>query len=498
MNRGSKLPDSIRESTQVTAFRKRRQAFRDDPFRPDYHFVPPGGLMHDPNGALYWNGRYHLFYQFWPPDVSADRHWSEAIHWGHAVSDDLVHWDDLPIALSPDSGPENACYSGQALVEDDRVVLMYFGTGAGDCVAVGSDEFLLDIEPSEDNPVIPTDDDAPYEIFDPCLWRVGETYYALSGWKTDRRATEFLFESPDLTEWTYRGPLVRDGFYTDPDEDGAVPNFFELDGKHVLVFFSHSRGPQYYIGEYDGDAEFEIETHGRLNHGPVGNANLHAPSVLHEGDRRVAFFNVVEGRENWQARPSDGWTGVVGLPRDLSIVDGELRLEPVEELRSLRTAHQRVESVRLPPGEEWQFPGSGGKSLEIRAEIDVGDARQVDLTVLRSPASEDATIISYWRDSDAIGIDTDRSSSGPTVLARPPEVGSLELDDGETLDLRVFVDRSIVEVFANGSETLTTRVYPDREDSAGLSLMAHRGAARLDALDVWEMGSIWSGDGRSL
>ncbi|WP_181686010.1 glycoside hydrolase family 32 protein [Halorhabdus salina] len=492
MDHVTALPDAIEERTSDA--RVRRQRFADDPFRPNYHFFPPGGLLHDPNGAVYWNGRYHLFYQFWPPDISRTRDWAEAMHWGHAVSDDLVHWRDLPIALAPDSGPERGCYTGQALVEDDRVILMYFGTDAGNCIATGTDDHLLKFEKFEDNPVVPIDEDAPYEIFDPCLWADGETYRSLSGWKADRRATEFLFESDDLREWTYRGPLIQDGFYTDPDEDGAVPNFFALDDKHVLLFFSHPRGPQYYVGEYDKkELTFDIETHGRLNHGPVDQGNLHAPSVLHEGDRRVAFFNVVEGRMDWQDHPTGGWTGVIGLPRNLSIEDGRLRLEPVDELTTIRRDHRRVDSVSLSPEDEWQFPKPGGRSIELHATIDPGDADQLDIGVLGSRDGSERTTISYWRGSDALGIDTSRSSTDAEVLARPPEVGTLELDDDELLDLRVFVDKTIVEVFANGRQTLTTRVYPDAE-STDISLVARRGSASLHSLDVWTMDDIWQYD----
>lgn len=493
MERSTDLPEAVRESPRLDDFARRRRAFSDDPYRPVYHFVPPGGLLHDPNGALYWNGRYHLFYQFWPPDVPADREWSEAMHWGHAVSDDLVHWQDLPVALSPEDGPEDGCYSGQALVEDDRAVLMYFGTGAGNCIATAEGPFMTDVEPSGENPVIPLAEEAPYEVFDPCLWRVDDTYYSLSGWKADRRTTEFLFESSDLREWEYRGPLVQDGFHTEPDEDGAVPNFFALEDRHVLLFFSHGRGPQYYVGDYDSDAgTFHIETHGRLNHGPRVHSNLHAPSVASVGDRRVAFFNVIEGRDAWRERPGDGWAGVVSLPRDLSLVDGGLRFTPVEEVTTLRERHHRVTDRPLPSNQVVAPPGVGGRSIELRAAVDVGEADQVDLSVLRSPDGDQATTVSYWHGSGSLGIDTSRSSERDDVRARPPEVGAFTLDPGEHLELRVFVDRSIVEVFANGRQTLTTRVYPDRPDSTGVALTARRGDAHLSELDVWEMGSIWN------
>ncbi|QLH78307.1 glycoside hydrolase family 32 protein [Halosimplex rubrum] len=492
MDRDGKLPASVRESPRLDEFARRRREFRTDRYRPDYHFVPPGGLLHDPNGACYWNGRYHLFYQFWPPDVSTDRSWSEAMHWGHAVSEDLVHWRDLPVALSPEDGPEDGCYSGQALVEDDRVLVMYFGTEAGNCVAAADDEYLTDFERSADNPVVPIDEEAPYEVFDPCLWREGDTYHSLSGWKRDGRTSEFHFSSTDLSEWEYRGTLVKDGFHTDPEEDGAVPNFFELDGSHVLLFFSHDRGPQYYVGDYHGGTDFDIRSHGRLNSGPVDHGNLHAPSVLHAEDRSVAFFNVVEGRRDWRADPGEGWAGVVSLPRALSLDGDDLRVEPVEELTALRTNHRRVDDRPLAADEEWVVPDIGGASLELRAEVDVGDAAEVGLSVLRSPDGDEATSVTYWADADALGIELGRSSENPAARSRPPEVGSLSLADDERLDLRVFVDRSIVEVFANGRRTLTTRVYPARDDSVGLSLSARRGAAHLESLDVWDMESIWS------
>jgi len=489
------LPADLRESDRLAAFARRRREFADDPYRPDYHFVPPGGLLHDPNGALYRDGRYHLFYQFWPPDVPADRDWSEAMHWGHAVSDDLLHWTDLPVALSPDGGPEAGCYSGQALVEEDRdrVVLMYFGTEAGECIATAEGPLLTEIEKSPANPVIPLEDDAPYEVFDPCLWRDGDTYCALSGGSRNGRTAEFLFTAPDLTDWEYRGTLIEDGFHTEPGEDGAVPNFFPLDGRHVLLFFSHPRGPQYYVGDYDPDEEtFAIGTHGRLNHGPVDHSNLHAPSVLDDGERRVAVFNVLEGLADWRSDPGTGWAGVMSLPRRLSLEDGDLRLEPVEELTALRADHRRSEDVALAANEEWHAPG-GGRSIELRAEVDVAGARELELSVLRSADGTERTTVTYWPATDALGLTPGHAGEDADALGRPPEVGALSLERDEPLELRVFVDNSVVEVFANGRQTLTTRADPG-SDSTGISLLARRGDARLEAIDVWEMESIWNDD----
>ena len=118
---------------RLTESRKRLAAL--DPYRPLYHFSSPENYMNDPNGLCQWRGLYHLFYQFRPADV-------DRVHWGHAVSEDLVRWRDLPVALYPTT--ERDCFSGQTLMEDDRVIAIYHGTRSGNAVATASDDLLLD------------------------------------------------------------------------------------------------------------------------------------------------------------------------------------------------------------------------------------------------------------------------------------------------------------------------------------------------------------------
>ncbi|WP_187432996.1 glycoside hydrolase family 32 protein [Natronococcus pandeyae] len=488
----------------METFRRQREQLSGDPYRPAYHFSPPGGIVHDPNGACYWNGRYHLFYQFRPPDLPEDVPWVEAMHWGHAVSEDLVHWQDLPIALSPDTGAEKSCYSGQALVEDDRVVFMYHGPGSGNCIATADDPLLVDVEKSADNPVISeAGGDDPFTVFDPEIWRSSDgSYYSLSGTHSgeqfvDSEPAVYLFRSDDLTNWEYVGPFFEDGSHTDPGEDAAVPNFLEIDGRHVLLCFSHRRGAHYFVGDYDRSAHrFEPERHGRLTHGPtthdgyIGDpnpGNLHAPSVL-DGpeDRQIAFFNLNAGAM------LDGWGEVVSLPRELGLSDdGTLTVAPVDELERLRCDHRSAGEQTIPSNDELLFDDDAGRALEISATIDPKDAGRVGLTVLRSPEREEVTEVTYYPHVDCLGIDATRSSTRSDATVRPAEEGPLRLEDDEPLELRVFVDRSIVEVFANGRRSLAARAYPGRSDSTGLSFFARGGEARLRSLDVWEMASIW-------
>ena len=152
-----------------------------DRHRPRYHFMPPAAWMNDINGALFWRGRYHIFYQFNPHGA----YWHR-IQWGHASSVDLVHWVHHPVALEPDpQGPDRVgCFSGGALVSKEGVpTFIYFGNPDGICLASSDDDLLIRWTRHPDNPVIPQPregdaDFGRYEVHDPCAWLAGDTYYA--------------------------------------------------------------------------------------------------------------------------------------------------------------------------------------------------------------------------------------------------------------------------------------------------------------------------------
>ena len=483
-------------------FAESRQRLSKDPYRPVYHFVNPEGMLNDPNGLCYWQERYHLFYQAYPPEDPRQ-------HWGHAVSDDLVHWQDLPLAIYP--GIEDRCFSGSTLVEDDRVIAMYHGTRAGNMVAVSSDPLLLNWEKIPGNPVIPMmDADAngrPYRVYDPCIWKEEDGYYGLSGTYWDGaifdncRMVQHLFFSQDLARWIYLGSLVEDDIFTAPGEDGAVPYFWPIGDKYILVFASHQRGSQYLLGDYDKvHHRFKPFAHGRFNFGSIGPGGVHAPSATPDGKGGVYVIHNIN-----HAKEPEGWNHIMSLVRVLTLrADNTLGLEPVPAVGSIRYDHKHVGETLLSANQEIVLDGIEGNAMELVAEIDPQAAREVCIDVLRSPAKEEYTAISFYRHGhmsvnsngrgykqDAIAIDVSRSSLCPDVGARPPEVAPFELADGELLSLRIFIDKSVVEVFANGRQCVALRVYPECSDSIGVSIRAQGSDAVLSSLDVWQMGSIW-------
>jgi beta-fructofuranosidase len=200
--------------------------------------------------------------------------------------------------------------------------------------------------------------------------------------------------------------------------------------------------------------------------------------------RRILWGWIREGRSE-AAQRAAGWAGVMSLPRVVSLAaDGRLCIAPAPELETLRGKHHHF--ARQPARGEFSIRGD---SLEIQAEFELGTSEVVGLTVRRSPGGEELTAITYNSTTAQLLVEREHSSQSPDV-DRTPQGGSFRLAENETLKLRIFLDASVIEVFANDSACLTSRVYPSRADSLGIGTIAKGGSARLKAIDVWEMHPI--------
>jgi beta-fructofuranosidase len=514
------------EDPFLKRFAASRRKFTADRYRPLYHFVSPEGGLNDPNGLCFWRGRWHLFYQGYPPE-------NPKPHWAHAVSDDLIHWHDLPYAFGP--GPEESAWSGSALVEKNRVIAMYHGHQAGNMVAVSSDPLLIHWEKITGKPVIPIPcpiwksatgrekvpnwhghrhpAGAINFVYDPCIWKKGRFYYSLSGGALPlgpsgrRLRAEFLFRSRDLKTWEYMHPFVEGDTLGQVGDDGACPYFWPIGNRHILLHFSHMSGAHYLIGDYDTRRDkFIVANGGKFTFGSWHSGGVHAPSAAPDGKGGViAIFNINAGK------PTAGWDQIMSLPRRLTLRGkDEIDMEPVGAIQSLRKNRRRVKAMQLPANREIVLNGIRGNAIELTAEIDTQSSSVVELNVLRSPGREEFTRIAFfrerghhswdrgpewdrWRDycDSLIVLDSSYSSELADATPRAPEIAPVYLPPGEPLKLRIFVDRSVVEVFVNGRQCASVRVYPGRSDSTGVSLRAQGSPAQLRSFDAWDMTSIY-------
>jgi beta-fructofuranosidase len=468
-----------------------------DPHRPIYHYLPPANWLNDPNGLIHWNGQYHIFYQYNPHEALHAN-----MHWGHAVSADLVHWEHLPIALTPTPGSpdEDGCWSGCAVDDNGVPTLIYSGHRDGAeraCLATSHDE-LRTWEKYAGNPVIPS---PPPELDlvafrDHCVWKEEDSWYQIIGAGISGvGGTALLYTSRDLRQWQYLHPIcVGDKDQTDPLWTGSMwecPDLFSLGNKHVLIVSvwdnRHIYYPIYFVGDYAAHT-FSPEPPHKLDFG----ASFYAPQSLRDAQgRRLMWGWLREGRDV-QVQRTAGWSGVMSLPRVLTMrADGMLSVEPAPELTTLRGKHTRWTDIDLASTSSNVLGDVQGDTLEIIAEFDPGDATEFGITVRCSPDGAEQTQISYDRIGQRLAVDPQRSSLGDH-LYREVQSGPLDLASEEPLKLHIFLDRSVVEIFANSRACLTSRIYPSRADSLGIDLFARSGTVKLRAMDIWEMGSIWA------
>lgn len=503
----------------------------EQPHRPQLSYTPERNWMNDPNGLVYQDGEYHMFYQYNPNGTG----WGD-MSWGHAVSPDLLHWRELPPALTVEKDGKGAItqmfFTGSAVVDTDNtsglgqpgkpaMVAMYtsvypqdFTLANGRRVRAGqqSQSLAYSVDKGRSwtqyagNPVI-EQPPAPYadeyrEFRDPkVFWYAPESKWVMVAVLAHRHKA-VLYSSTDLRNWRYMSEFGPAGAV------GGVwecPDLFELpvDGdpsrrKWVMVMNLNPGGPvggsgaQYFVGRFDG-AAFKAERGDWLD----GGADFYAA---------VSWNGAPDGRRvllgwmsNWlyaHDLPAAAWRGAQSVPRELLLrtIDGQVRLtqQPVAGFERLRQAAAAQGGRAVPAGVTplAYAPGPSG-ALEIDMLLALDGAARAGVQVHGGRDGE-ATVIGYDRERGELYVDRGKggdASFHPDFAAR--HAAPIALRDG-AIRLRILVDRSSVTVFAGDGElTLTSQVFP-RAGSDGVALFAEGGAAALRALQLWPLASIWA------
>jgi beta-fructofuranosidase len=473
-----------------------REKLAADPQRPRYHFLPPANWMNDPNGPLQWNDDYHLFYQYNPNGAF----WG-TMHWGHARSKDLVHWEHLPIALAPTPGgpDKGGVFSGSAFVNQGVPTLVYTGVDPEvQCLATSED--MIHWTKISANPVIagPPAQLRVTGFRDPSVWKEGNNWLMTIGAGfRGKGGAVLLYRSKDAIHWDYLHTLCEGpAFVSQPSKDWPAddpvttgemwecPDFFPLGEKHTLLI--STQGFVFYLIGVYRDRKLYSEVLGRVD---LGGHLYAAKSMPDNKGRRILWGWIREARSEAAYRAA-GWAGVMALPRVLSLgPDGLLGIEPAQELKALRQNHRRTANVSVTPSTSVLPEQLRGDALEILAEFDPGDAEEFGLRVRCAPDGSEQTLVLCNYKEKRLYLDCRQSSLSPDVQ-RDIQGGQFELKPGEPLRLQVFLDGSVIEVFASRRACLTERIYPTRADSLGVTALARGGTARLLSLDVWELRPI--------
>lgn len=471
---------SVLHSRDVAEFSKAALALRkwmiaNDLLRPIYHFTGPESWINDPNGPIYYQGRYHLFHQY-NPMIDGRK---SATCWGHAVSRDLVGWVDWPIAIWPDTPQELiGAYSGNTFIDDngDLCALYTASVRSRDetygMLARSTDDFLtctkkvvMD-DKQRPNPKSPVH-------WDGYVWKEGKTWCQLIGGCAEGRGVAWLWKSSDLQHWTLQKNIAPSIHL---DEFWELPYLIPLGGRHVLMV--GAKNP-YWVGTYD--ATNMLFTPDRLEPRSIDNGNFYSfnPNMVDDKgsggtSRRIMHGWATIGRPPNSTVPY--WEQAHAIPRALTLKDGRVWQEPIPELQKLRADRQAFKNLLVTPQSGNLLKTIKGDSLEIIATFKPGTAQRFGINV-RSSATYPKTGVPVWFDAKELTF-----GAGQVSMAS-------DLKPGDPVTMHIFVDRCVIEVYVNGNAN-TVAAFHDPAAQA-VELFSDGGACTLETLDVWRLKSMW-------
>jgi fructan beta-fructosidase len=486
----------------------------NEPWRPQFHFTPPKNFMNDPNGLIYYKGEYHLFYQYNPQGTE----WGH-MSWGHAVSPDMLHWKNLPLAIPEVSG-RYMIYSGSAVVDwhnasglcasadaeaPSCMIAIYTAAGANvqrQHLAFSNDRGRTWKE-YEGNPI--ADLNQP-DFRDPKVFRYEpEKKWVMVAVLADERKAVF-FDSRDLKNWIFRSSFEIGG---NDKGQWECPDLFELpvDGnpknkKWVLIVNRNPGAPaggtgtRYFVGSFDG-IHFVNETRAGKELWADYGKDFYATnsfSDLPPKDGRRIWIGWIS---NWQyanREPTVIWRGGQSLPRELSLArfpDGiRLVQKPIAETKSLREREfLHLSNLSVPMAMQAMHSANvRGETLEIEAELAPGDAKEIGFRLRKGGTEE--TVLGVTPENKEVFVD--RTRSGEVSFAPEfPARHKAGVRQSSLVKLHIFMDRSSVEVFVNDGEmVMTDRIYPS-PGSDGIELYSNEGRGKVLSLSIWKLGSIW-------
>ncbi|MBQ7982772.1 MAG: glycoside hydrolase family 32 protein [Clostridia bacterium] len=505
-----------------------RDRLLSDPYRPQYHFAAMDRInISDPNGAFYADGRYHLMYLY----VTKRDERGDHCCWGHVSSSDLVHWRHHKDAIGPIDG-DNGCYSGGAYLDDDGTAYITFWKfpsvnghdHGGTAIAYAKPPYedwtriepiAIDSLPGQWG-ITETAEDGRQRYVgnaDPSnIWKMNGYYYMETGNKivleqygmqpeSDVRycgGWTDLYKSKDLRHWEYVHRFMEHtngvNRWTDQTEDHMCSSLFPLPDKayggtltdHWLeMFISHNIGSQYFIGKLDEAAEVFIpEQHGRFT---WQDRTCFAPEAMLDADnRQIAWFVLHDDLCDYT--DDFDWFGVYTMPRTLWFENNTLHMFPVEELTVLQTNHQKWDE-HIPK----MLPVKNGRSCHIHAEFRLGCTENCGFTLLYDPQTGQGLHIYYDVKRQKLIFDGSccgeygikRKTAHKTYQIVDIEEAPLALREDEALELDIWIDHSVVEVFANQRQAISRRFYADDPENAVQVLVIGHDA--ITYAEAWKM-----------
>nr|WEI57570.1 putative GH32 family protein [Caenorhabditis elegans] len=457
------------------------------PWRQHYHIQPITGLLNDPNGFSYYQGYYHLFYQWFP--LGTEHGMKVLVPYR---STDLVHWEEVGIGIQPgDTYDSHGAYSGSAIEKDGQLHLLYTGNTRDEhwirhpyqCLAIMDESGSIT---KVNQPVISEVPSGYTEHFrDPKVWQQGDMYYCVIGaQRVDETGCTVLYRSSDLRNWTFLGEV-----HTRLPDFGYMwecPDYLEMQGQGVLIFSPQgieSQGDQYHnifqsgylIGE-----PLDLQTR-QFEHGPFQELDrgfdFYAPQTMQAPDGRRILVGWMGLPDLEYPTDKSGWAHCLTIPRQLSLREGKLIQHPVSEMVKLRGDSEGTHMKFTLDHETRSFADFAGMAYELECEIRDFDAEVVGIELRAS--AEEKTVLQYDRLNQKVILDSLAIRRHARGTER--ECTALRIETQTCLSFISLWILSSVEIFVNdGEEVFTSRIFPSK-DSTEIRFFALGGKAGFQA-----------------
>lgn len=460
--------------------------------RQKYHFMGENGWINDPNGLIFYNNKYHLFYQHNP---SSDE-WAK-MHWGHAISDDFVHWEYLPVALTPDEpydlDEKGGCFSGSAVEKDGILYLFYTGSyHIGEtrmqcqCLAYSTDG--IHFHKHKENPIIAH---PPYgfdesNFRDPKVWFHEDRYYLICGCKKENLAQLLIYYSYDLFDWKFMNVMAESR--GELGEMWECPDYYCLDGKEILTFSPmglYDRKAVYLIGNMDyKTGKFHYNSIGEIDWG----FDFYAPQSLSgTGGRRIMTAWANEWKwmhwfNGWGPSGEEGWTGFLNLPREVKVgKDNQLQFVPIKELQKLRKTARNIKQLEVKK-ELVQIPVSC-PCFEMKFSVKLDETSASGFQLLLHCFGNRKTVIAVSLSKGEIWIDRNQADAYSSGISR----SALQLINEDYLNFHIFVDNCSVELFTDDYRTVHSCNIYCLEEITENYFSVQDGALLIEDIEIWEL-----------
>lgn len=468
-----------------------------DHLRPQYHPMPNTSWANEAYGLMYYKGNYHLFFQKNPnaPQLFF-------MHWGHLVSPDMVHWREVDIALRPSPGFDNfGTWSGTTIKDEHGEPYIFYtgvdGAKAGIGLAIPGEDSLLTWTESGSNPVIAA---APssfshMDFRDPYLWQSDGMYYMIvgSGLQNQGGGILFTYRSADLVNWTMIPRL-----YTNDDIDvygefWEMPTFRKLQGDTYFLQLTPTPNngkparSVYLLGEWENETftpYFEQPKSLELF-----DSHMLAPAFGVDDETGDTYIGIIPEDRDVNDQVNAGWRQTFSIPRQVRLLeDSTIGQIPHPNLCRLRSNEILVENLNLENGVRSNLPGFRGNQIELEFDIKADSNASFVIQVLKHEDEQEYTTVTFDYELNKIILDRRQSSLSNTL--KNTRIGDFVFNPTDTLNVRIFIDHSTLEVFVQNLTVFSARVYPSRPESDRVDVVSISGEVSVIAAKQWEMASI--------